>query len=45
MSQKSSKFFLRKYEATAIAFVVGKVTACTKYLFIYIKFQKENKMA
>ena len=27
------------------SFVVVKVTTCTKYVFIYIKFQKESKMA
>ena len=44
MSQKSRKFYF-KQEATAITLVLVKVTTCTKYIFIYIKFQKENKMA
>ena len=44
MSQKSSKSHFRKSEATAITLVVIKVTTCFKYIFIYIKFQKESKM-
>ena len=45
MPQKGSKFYFTKEEATAITLVVVKVTTCTKYIFIYIKFQKESKMA
>ena len=41
MSQKSNKFYFRKYEVTAITLVLVKVTTCTKYIFIYIKLQKE----
>ena len=45
MSQKCSKFYFRMKEAIAITLVVVEITTCTKYIFIYVKFQNESKMA
>ena len=48
MKQPSSvakkKYILLQKVRSNSYYVAVKVTTCTKYIFIYIKFQKESKM-